>query len=58
MDVENELRALSNFFLVLRRMEGQLLALKKKKKNLDLAPARPEISVAEIVQSDINQVSH
>lgn len=47
-DVENQLGALRNHLLALGRTEGQLQALKEK--SMDLAPAKPETSVVEILQ--------
>jgi hypothetical protein len=47
-DVENQLGALRSNLLALGRTEGQLQALKEK--SLELAPAKPETSVVEILQ--------
>jgi len=47
-DVENQLEALRSHLLALGKTEGQLQALKEK--SIELAPAKPETSVVEILQ--------
>lgn len=47
-DIENQLGALRSHLLTLGKTEGQLQVLKEK--SIELAPAKPETSVVEILQ--------
>lgn len=47
-DVEKQLGALKSHLLTLGKTEGQIQALKEK--SIELAPAKPETSVVEILQ--------